>query len=168
MIAQRQMATIPKIGGKTAKVIKDLVQEVKKEAHALLTVSDLAAVKYSVEFCTELLDKGTLSIDYTPASWDGTEKGHEVDYVTDETFKGAMFHIAEQIEKNAHRLDTITIPTVPLYAPGLTVPSYMAGTLDLAVKTKGEKADALEELGAMADPVSAGSPKWLLQRLQLS
>ena len=50
----------------------------KKEAH----VSDLAAVKYSVEFWTELLDKGTLSIDCTPVSWHGTEKGHEVKYVT--------------------------------------------------------------------------------------
>ena len=95
--SEADLATIPKIGAKTAKAIKDLVQEVKKEAP--LTVSDLAAVKYSEEFWTELLDKGTLSIDYTPASWDGTEKGHEVKYVTEETFEGAMSYIAEQIEK---------------------------------------------------------------------
>ena len=71
------MATIPKIGAKAANAIKDLVQEVKKEDYAPLTVSDLAAVRYSVEFWTELLDKGTLSIDYTPVSWHGGEKGHE-------------------------------------------------------------------------------------------
>ena len=70
-----------------------------------------------------------------------------------------MSYIAEQIEKNAHRLDTITIPTLPIYAPGLTGPSDMAGTLDPAVKPKEEKANALEELGAMADPLSAASPK---------
>ena len=35
----------------------------------------------------------------------------------------------------------------------------MAGTLDLAVKPKEEKADALEGVGAMADPAPAGSPK---------
>ena len=76
-------ATMPKIGAKTTKAIKDLVhvQEVKKEKHDPLTVSDLAAVKYIVEFWADLLDKGTMSIDYPPASWDGTtEKGHEVKY----------------------------------------------------------------------------------------
>ena len=56
-----------------------------------------------------------------------------------------MSFIAEQIEKNAHRLDTITTPTVPIYPPGLTGQSYMAGTLDPAVKPKEGKADALEE-----------------------
>ena len=75
------MTTISKIGAKTA---KDLVHvhEVKKEKkHDPLTVSDLAAVKYIVEFWTDLLDKRTMAIDYTPASWVGTtEKGHEVKY----------------------------------------------------------------------------------------
>ena len=134
--SEADFATIPEIGAKTVKAMKNLVQEVKKEAHAPLTVSDLAAVKYSVEFWTEPLDKGTLSVDYTPASWDGTEKGHEVKYVTEETFKGAMSYIPKQLEKNAHRLDTITIPTVPIHAPGLTGPSYMRGTLDPALSPK--------------------------------
>ena len=158
---RNRLATIPKIGAKTAKAIKNLVQEVKKEKkHATLTVSDLAAVKYYVEFWTEGPDKGTLFINYTTAGWDGrAEKGHEVKYVNEETLKGAMSYIAEQIEKNAHRLDTITIPTVPIYPPGLTGPSFMAGTLDLAVKPKEENPDALEELVTMADPISAGSPK---------
>ena len=135
------------------------MQEVKKEACAPLTVSDLAAVKYSVEFWTELFDKGTLSIDCTPVSWHGTEKGHEVKYVTEETFKGAMSFIAEQIEKNAHRLDTISVTIPTVYPPGITGPSYIAGTLDPAAKPKEEKADALEELGPMADPAPVGSPK---------
>ena len=91
---EADLATIPNIGAKTANAIKDLVQEVKMEAHAPLTVSDLVAVKYSVEFNTELLDK-----DYIPASWDGTEKAHEVKYVTEETFKGPMSFKAKQIEK---------------------------------------------------------------------
>ena len=98
--SEAYLATIPKIGTKTAKAIKDLVQEVKKQTHAPLTVSDLAAVKYSVEFWTELLDKGTLSIDYTPVSWHGEEKSHEVKYVTEETFKGAMSLLSRAIRKN--------------------------------------------------------------------
>ena len=157
--SEADLATIPKIGTKTAKAIKDLVQEVKKETHAPLTVSDLAAVKYSVEFWTELLDKGTLSIDYTPVSWHGEEKGHEVKYVTEETFKGAMSFLAEQIEKIAHRLDTISVTIPTVYPPGITGPSYMAGTLDPAVKPKEEKAEAVEGVGAMADPAPVGSPK---------
>ena len=89
--SEADSATIPKIGAKTAKAIKDLVQEVRKEKHAPLKVSDLAAARYSVAFLTELLEKGTLSIDYTPSSWDGTtEKGHEVKYVTEEKFTSAM------------------------------------------------------------------------------
>ena len=43
----------------------------------------------------------------------------------------------------------------------------MAGTLDPAVKPKEEKADALEELGPLADPYLRAHPKWLLQRHQL-
>ena len=153
--SEADLATIPKIGAKTANAMKDLVQEVKKEAHAPFTVCDLAAVKYSVEFWTELLDKETLSIDYTPVK----EKGHEVKYVTEETFKGAMSFIAEPLEKIAHRLDTISVTIPTVYPPGITGPSYMAGTLDRAVKPKEEKADGLEGVGAMADPTPGGSPK---------
>ena len=47
--SEADLATIPKIGAKTANAITDLVQEVKMEAHAPLTVSDFVAVKYSVE-----------------------------------------------------------------------------------------------------------------------
>ena len=48
--SEADLSTMPKIGAKAAKAITDLVQEVKKEAHAPLTVSDLAAIKYSLEF----------------------------------------------------------------------------------------------------------------------
>ena len=79
--SEADFTTISKIG---AKIAEDLVHvhEVKKEKkHNPLTVSDLSAVKYIVEFWTDLPDKGTMAIDYTPASWDGTtEKGHEVMY----------------------------------------------------------------------------------------
>ena len=45
----------------------------------------------------------------------------------------------------------------------------MAGTLDPSVKPKEERADTLEELGAiMADPVLRAHTKWLLPRHQLS
>ena len=40
-------------------------------------------------------------------------------------------------------------------------------TLDLAVKLKEKKADACEELGALADPYLRAHPKWLLPRHQL-
>ena len=42
----------------------------------------LGGCKKLCEVLDKALYKGTLSIDYTHASWDGTEKGHEVKYVT--------------------------------------------------------------------------------------
>ena len=44
----------------------------------------------------------------------------------------------------------------------------MAGTLGPSVKPKDEKADAFEELGAMADSVLRAHQKWLLPRHQLN
>ena len=63
-------------------------------------MSVLADVKYTVDVWMELLEKQTLSIDYTPDSLDGiSEKGHDIKYVTEEKNNHTMSYIEEQIGK---------------------------------------------------------------------